>query len=274
MTFGHFADAAHRVLVGLGGTPRVWRTDRMATVVIPGTDRLTSEMANMAKHYGVEVLVCPPRRAQRKGVVEAAVKYTTKSWWRTAAVMSMAEAQRSLDGWSVEVADSRRRTGGTVGSVGTAEPLRALPPMAYPAIITVERKVSRSALVAFEANHYSVPPFLAGRTVAVHARVGESTIRILSKGGEIVAEHRRAPAGAGQRVRTSEHAALLEKAVLAAFTTNGHPCRRKVNRPPGTDALAQLARLTGVDTEPGNLRSLADYQQHAEAATLQTVAAR
>ena len=53
MTSGHLADAAHRVLVGLGGTPRVWRTDRMATVVIPATDRLTTEMSNIAKHYGV-----------------------------------------------------------------------------------------------------------------------------------------------------------------------------------------------------------------------------
>jgi transposase len=274
MTFGHLADAAHRILDGLAGTARVWRTDRMATVVIPGTDRLTVEMANIAKHYGVEVAVCPPRRAQRKGVVEAAVKYTTKSWWRTAQVSTMAQAQASLDSWSVDVADQRLRPGGTVGEVGGAEPLRALPPMAYPAILTVERKVSRSALVAFEANHYSVPPFLAGRTVTVRATVGSQMLQIVSRTGEIVAEHRRAPAGAGQRIRTTEHAALLEKAVLQAFTTAGYACRRKVNRPPGTDALRALAKLNGLDAETGNVRSLADYQQHAEAATLQAVPAR
>jgi transposase len=79
MTFGHLAEAMHRVLLGLGGTPRVWRTDRMATIVIPGTDRLTVDAAQAAKHYGTEITVCPPRRAQRKGVVENAVKYTTKS---------------------------------------------------------------------------------------------------------------------------------------------------------------------------------------------------
>jgi transposase len=81
MTFGHLAEAMHRVLVALGGTPRVWPTDRMATIVIPGTDRLTADAAQMAKHYGAEIAVCPPRRAQRKGVVEAAIKYMTKSWW-------------------------------------------------------------------------------------------------------------------------------------------------------------------------------------------------
>lgn len=64
----------HTILAALGGTPRVWRTDRMAAIVIPGTDRLTVDAANLAEYYGVEVAVCPPRRAQRKGVVEKAVE--------------------------------------------------------------------------------------------------------------------------------------------------------------------------------------------------------
>ena len=59
----------------------------MATIVVPGTDRLTVDAANIAKHYGVEIAVCPPRRAQRKGVVEKAIQYLTDSWWRTARVV-------------------------------------------------------------------------------------------------------------------------------------------------------------------------------------------
>jgi transposase len=266
MTFGHLAEAAHRVLEALGGTPRVWRTDRMATVVIPGTDRLTVDAAQAAKHYGVEIAVCPPRRAQRKGVVEAAIKYTTRSWWRTAKVATITEAQASLDRWCLEVADARRRPAGTVGELGAAEPLRRLPPLAYPAVIRVERKVSRSALVAFEANLYSVPPAHAARTVTVQARVGEPALRILSAAGEVIATHRRAAAGAALTLRTPQHAALLEQAVLAAFTTN-HACRRKTNRPPGRDALSELARLRGLRAEESAVVvSLADYAALAEAA--------
>jgi transposase len=249
MTFGHLAEAMHRVLVALGGTPRVWRTDRMATIVIPGTDRLTVDAAQAAKHYGVEITVCPPRRAQRKGVVEAAIKYLTRSWWRSAAVHTMGEAQRSLDRWSAEVADQRRERDGTVGQLGAAEPLRTLPAAAYPALIAVERKVSRSALVAFEGNRYSVPPGHAGRTLTIRARVGEPDLQVLTASGELITTHRRAPTGAGQLIRSPEHAALLERAVLAAFTTD-HACRRKANRPPGTDALAELARLKGLTAEP------------------------
>jgi len=266
MTFGHLAEAMHQVLVALGGTPRVWRTDRMATIVIPGTDRLTVDAAQAAKHYGVEIAVCPPRRAQRKGVVEAAIKYLTRSWWRTARVNTMAEAQASLDRWSAQVADERRRPAGTVGQLGAAEPLRALPAAAYPAVIAVERRASRSALVAFEGNRYSVGPAHAGRLVTVHARVGEPLLRILSAAGEIVATHRRAVAGAGQTVRSAEHAAALEHAVLQAFTT-GHACRRKANRPPGENALAELARLKGTQPESAPVIDLARYAQLAEVAS-------
>lgn len=264
MTFGHLAAAMHQVLVALGGTPRVWRTDRMATIVSPQTGRITPDAAALAKHYGIQIAVCPARRAQRKGVVEAAIKYLTRSWWRTAAVATLGEAQRGLDAWSVRVADQRKRPAGTVAQIAAGEVLRALPAGAYPAQIMVERKVSRAALAAFEGNHYSVPPAHAGRTVTVTWRISEAMLRIVSMHGEVVAEHRRAVAGAGQTVRCAEHAAMLKTAVLAAFTTKD-ACRRKPNLPPGDRSLAQLARLRGVDSEPAKVISLADYAALAAA---------
>ena len=121
-------------------------------------------------------------------------------------------------------------------------------------------------LVAFEGNRYSVGPAHAGRLVTVHARVGEPLLRILSPAGEIVATHRRAVAGAGQTIRSAEHANMLEHAVLQAFTT-GHACRRKTNRPPGEDALAELARLKGIEPASAPVIDLARYAQLAEAAS-------
>jgi transposase len=264
MTFGHLAGAMHDILVALGGTPRVWRTDRMATIVTPQTGRITPDAAALAKHYGTQIAVCPARRAQRKGVVEAAIKYLTRSWWRTAAVATLGEAQRGLDAWSANVADQRKRPAGTVAEIAAGELLRALPVAAYPAQIVVERKVSRAALTAFEGNRYSVPPVHAGKTVTVTWRISEAVLRIVSMYGEIVAEHRRIPAGAGQTVRSAEHAALLQTAVLAAFTTKD-ACRRKPNLPPGDSALAELARLRGLDPGGAKVISLADYAALAEA---------
>jgi hypothetical protein len=49
-------------------------------------------------------------------------------------------------------------------------------------------------------------------------------------------------------VRSAEHHAALEAAVLSAFTT-ATPCRRKENRPPGPVAQALAAALRHEGTE-------------------------
>jgi hypothetical protein len=266
MTFGHLAGAVHEILTGLGGTGLVWRVDRMATAVIPGTDRLNPQFAQLAKHYGVDVAICPAHRPQRKGVVEAAIKFIGGRWWRTAKAASMLEARQSLDAFTVKVSDRRGRRGSTVGELGAAEPLRPLPALAFPAEIIVDRVASRSALILFETNHYSVPPGYASQPLTVRARVGEPHLRIVTAQGIKVATHRRAPAGAGQTVRAADHALQLERAVLDAFTTQTS-CRRKLNRPPADGALAELAKLHGQP--PGKVApvvSLSDYARLAEVA--------
>ncbi len=264
MTFGHLAGALHEILEGLGGTPRVWRTDRMATAVIPGTDRLNPQFAQMAKHYGADVAVCPAHRPQRKGVVEAAIKFIGGRWWRTAKAASMSEAQQSLGVFAAGASDARRRGQSTVGELGANEPLRPLPALAFPAEIVAERVASRSALIAFEANFYSVPPGYAGQRLQLRMRVGEPHLQILTTTGMTVATHRRATAGAATTVRTSEHDQALRRAVLDSFTTQT-ACRRKANRPPGDAALTHAARLAGRDAG-AVVVDLEDYAQIARVA--------
>jgi transposase len=263
MTFAHLIEALDGVLRRLGGTTKSWRTDRMATFVYPGRDRLRPEAAAAAKHYGVTVAVCPANRPQRKGVVEKAIDYVTQSWWRSAPVSTPAEAQADLDRWSVAVSDRRRRGQSTVGELAASEPLLGLPELAFPAEHQAERVVADDALVAFESNRYSVPPGYAAQTVTVRARLGEVHLEIYSQAGRRIARHRRAPNGAGQVLRSPEHARLLEQAVLAGFTT-AKRCPRKPNRPPGERALAEAARLRGQD--PGGV--VVDLEQYARIARI------
>ncbi|MGD1059100.1 MAG: IS21 family transposase [Solirubrobacteraceae bacterium] len=263
-TGAHVIESLDGVLRRLGGTTRRWRTDRMAGVVYPGSDRLLGEFVACAKHYGVGVDVCPARRAKRKGVAEAAVKYLTRSWWCSAAVATPAQAQAALDRFCVEVADERRRGPSTIAKLAASEGLLGLPQGPFPAEICVQRPVSSSALVAFDGNHYSVPAALAGSPqVTVRARLGEQTLQIVSAAGTLLAKHRRAPSGAGQRIRCAEHTAGLEQAVLAAFTTH-QPCRRKQNRPPGQAALRAAAMLRGEQPADGGV--VIDLEHYAQLA--------
>jgi transposase len=262
-TQAHLIEALDGVLRRLGGTPRRWRTDRMAGAVDTDTGRLLPGFAACARHYGVAVDVCPARRAKRKGVVEAGNDYLTQSWWRSAAVLTPAEAQSSLDRFCVSVADLRARASGTVAELAASERLVGLPESPFPAELRVKRQASRSALVSFEGNRYSVPAAFAGQQVVVRARLGEGRLRIQSAAGAPLAEHRRALAGAGQVLRSELHAAQLERAVLDAFTTRP-PCRRKPNRPPGEDALRAAARLRGHPAANLKAPDLARYAELAE----------
>ncbi len=164
----HLIEALHAVSGRLGGLPKTWRFDRMATVASPNTGRVTATFAAVAKHYGVHVALCPPRHGNRKGTVEKANDSAAQRWWRTVAdELTPAQAQASLDGFCARVGDARvrRRAGArtTVGALAALE-LEALAPLppAFPATLTIERIVSAQALVAFRGNSYSVPPGLAG----------------------------------------------------------------------------------------------------------------
>jgi transposase len=260
-SFPHLAEALDGVLRRLGGTARSWRTDRMATFVYPGSDRLRPEAAAMAKHYGVQVAVCPRNRPQRKGVVEKAIDYVTQSWWRSAPVSTPAQAQADLDRWCVAVSDRRRRGRSTVRELAAGESLLGLPELPFPAEYREARVVSREALVEFESNRYSVAPGHAGATVEVRARLGELRLEIYTLAGHRIARHRRALSGAGQMIRTEEHARALEQAVLGQFTTKGR-CPRKPNRPPGEQAQAEAAKLRGE--QPGGV--LVDLESYARIA--------
>jgi transposase len=263
MSFAHLVEGIDGVLRRLGGTSRAWRTDRMATVVHPGSDRITAGFAQVAKHYGVEIWVCPARRPQRKGVVESTIKYITSSWWRTAPVSSLGQAQADLDRWAIAVSDRRKRRHGMIAQLAAEEGLLALPGVAFPVLLEVTRVTSRTAMVAFEGNRYSVPPGLIGQSVTVRARLGELHLEIVSPANRRVARHRRAPAGAGQILQSPEHARLLEAAVLNSFST-AKPCRRKQNRPPSQAAVAEAGRLRGE--KQGVLVDLEQYAQIAKVA--------
>lgn len=242
----HLVQALHEVSTRLGGLPRRWRFDRMATVASPATGRVTATFAAVAKHYGVHVDLCPPRHGNRKGTVEKANHSAAQRWWRTLPDdTTIAQAQASLDGFCVRVGDARtRKRDGqttTVAAIAALEQLAPLPPP-FPATLTADRVVTGQALVAFAGNHYSVPPGLAGTTVTVKHRLGQPALDIVTAGGTVLARHERAVDGAGAVVRDAGHVRALETAVLAAFTTD-RACGRKVRRPPSPAALAEAARL-------------------------------
>lgn len=244
MDQAHLVDGLDRITRALGGVPARWRFDRMATVCHPGSGRVTASFAAVAKHYGVGVDICPPRRGNRKGVVEKAIHNAAQRWWRTLPDdLTPEQAQASLDAFCARVIDTRRRAidgkRAPIAEHAATERLRQAPRLPYPATLTESRVVSAQALVSWRGNRYSVAPQLAGSTVNVSQRLGQAHIDIATPAGAVVARHALAPHGAGVMVRDDAHVTALEHAALAAFTT-AHPHRRKERIPISPDAVALL----------------------------------
>ena len=248
----HLVEGLDRITRGLGGVTKQWRFDRMATVCHPGSGRISATFSGVAKHYGVMIKICPPRAGHRKGVVEKVNHTAAQRWWRTLADdLSPEQAQADCDRFAGVRGDTRvrRSTTGdrkaTVATVAAREPLRPVPPVSYPLLLTEIRQVSRQALVAYRGNFYSVPPELAAATVTVSRPVGGQMLDIATQTGIVIARHRLAADGAGVMARDHGHVAALDATALRAAAAARGPHRRKERIPPGEAAQAAAARLRG-----------------------------
>jgi hypothetical protein len=219
------------VVERLGGVSRAWRFDRMASVVHVGTGDVLASFAEVAKHYAVDVRICPPYRANRKGAVEKGIDFLTQRWWRTAAVEEPAQAQASLDTFLAGIGDARVRhrdgQATTVGALADAEGLRAAPERAYPAVVRRSVVVARDATVAFEGNRYGLVPSMIGATVIVRHRLGSDVVEVATEAGLVLAAHGRAVPGGHAIVRSETQRAALEHAVLTAASGLHPPGRRR-----------------------------------------------
>jgi len=168
--------------------------DRMRTVVLGSVDgrpRWNATFESFAQHWGFEPRVCRPYRAQTKGKVESGVKYVKRNFLPGRTFVDLADFNVQLAAWLNEVADVRVH--GTtherpVDRFAAEAPLlvdtRSHP--SYYQALRRSRVVADDWLVAIDANRYSVPWRLIGKTVEV-VRVGACWQ--ISHLGKVVAEH-------------------------------------------------------------------------------------
>jgi transposase len=268
----HLVQGLDRVTRPLGGVTKTWRFDRMSTVCDPGSGRITASFAGVAKHYGVAVAVCPPRRGNRKGVVEKVNHTAAQRWWRTLPDdVTVEQAQADLDRFASVRGDTRMRATpegrSTVAALAETEPLQPVPAQPYPVIVTEERTASRQALVAYRGNRYSVPPELAAAQVAVTRPVGGQFIDIATTAGIVIARHKLLADGLGGTVRDSGHVIALDAAAMAA-ASSGRGHRRKQRIPPGPEARAAAAKLQQRLTAGGDIGTTTESNTAATDSTV------
>jgi len=168
--------------------------DRMRTVVIgsvEGKPRWNANFESFARHWGFEPRLCRPYRAQTKGKVESGVKYVKRNFLPGRTFRDLADFNAQLAAWQAEIADIRihgttheRPVDRFAREAAALVDTRGHP--IYFQALRRSRVVAEDWLVAIDANRYSVPWRLIGKTVEV-VRVGECWQ--ISHRGKVVAEH-------------------------------------------------------------------------------------
>ena len=245
----HLVEAMHAVMRRLGGTARIWRTDRLATVIVPGSRDVQPSFAPVAKHYGAIVEPCPPRRGNRKG---------------------RGRSRGPLRVRPLVAHDDRDHTRGSAGVVGpllgrprrrTRAPhrhrrahhrrcprrRRAAPAAAGCGVpgddhCEPDRRRERDGGVPREPLRRRARPGRRDRAAAPSPRHGDTRDPLDRRG------HAGRPPSRATRCRhhrAQRRAARCARAGRAVRVHHRRPCDRKANRPPGVEALAAAAALLG-----------------------------
>jgi transposase len=226
-----------------GGHTREILYDNMKTVIDrpKGVDApavVNRSFADFAGYYGFSVDSCWPYRAQTKGKSERLVRYVKDNFLAGREFESIEQMRREALVWCNEV---NGRVHGTTGKIPFEELAReGLIPVRgrhYDAARISVRIVARDCLVSYEANRYSVPWRLVGKSVVVKD-ADDGRIRIFLTDG-LVAEHEKAR-GKHQVVIDPEHHAGLWERVM------GRHRREELSRDVGLPKPERLV-LVGRD---------------------------
>lgn len=211
--------------------------------------------AECAEGYGFKISPCPPRDPQKKGIVEAGVKYVKRSFVPLREFRDLADGNRQLLDWVRGEAGTRchgttreqplKRFADTEKAL-----LQPLPDVAPELAVWAMVSVHGDAHVQFEKALYSVPFRLIGQRLWLKATTGLVSV---FQEHQLVATHPRATV-AGQRATLADH--LPPEALawsladpqhcLTAAERIGRHCRIVIERLFGDRVLDKLRAAQGV----------------------------
>jgi transposase len=231
--------------------------------------------AECAEGYSFKIDACPPADPQKKGIVEAGVKYVKGNFLPTRHFRDFTDLNEQARRWVLEEAGAR------VHGTTKEQPLerfalerplmRALPPIAPDLGVWTQVSVHRDCHVQFEKSLYSVPFALVGKRLWL--RASDTTVTLFED-HRLIASHVRAR-GAGTRRTVREH---LPPEAQAFFAHDRSWCRSQAAQigPACTEFIERLLAdriLERLRAAQGVLRLLKPYgRERLEAACARALA--
>lgn len=247
-----------RAFEHFGGVPARILVDNLKAAIVracyhdPAVQR---SYADYAIGYGFTIAPCPVRDPQKKGIVEAGVKYVRRGFLPLRDFADLVDANAQLADWVDTVAG--RRTHGTTGEQPLARfhaveaaLLRTLPSSPPECAFWRRAKLHPDCHVTVDHVRYSAPWRLVGQTLDV--RVSETTVRLYLE-HEHKATHVRGR-GPGARRTVDEHLppdAVAYKQRDPVWCRHkadavGPHCRAVVERLLASPVLERLRAVQGI----------------------------
>lgn len=174
----------------LGGLARGGRYDNLKSAVLRRKPQIeyNPQFMDFARYYGFSVHLCNPYSGNEKGRVERIIR-DIRVFLGTEKFTDLADLNWKLTTWLEKRNNTvHRTTGQTPKALLVKENLLKLPVNTYSAKRIVVARVSKTALVEFDANKYSVPTSCVGKMVDVAAYPGHIEVWL---SGQKVATHKR-----------------------------------------------------------------------------------
>jgi hypothetical protein len=169
------------------------RYDNLSTVVLKRRPeiRYNPRFVEFSRHYGLEIRLCNPGAGNEKGRVERAIRTMRGTFFNTMEKYASLKAlNQGLREWVNNKNHTvHRATEKKPADLLQDEKLRPLPQKPWNNVfIHPPVKTTKTAMMIFDTNSYSVPDYLVGKSLSIHST--PDTVKIYD-GDKQVASHPR-----------------------------------------------------------------------------------
>jgi transposase len=217
-SFEFFLAAHLEAFAHLRGLARTHRYDNLKSVVLKHTHEkieYNPQFLEFARHYGFRIHACNPYKGNEKGRVERLGRDVRGSFLYARTFKDHDDLNSGFAGWlSERNARLHRSTGSSPLELLRSEKLLALPRVGFEPRKIIQGTVSKTALVEFDRNRYSVPSSLALKTCQIAAYPDKIEILV---GDKKVARHKRSFDRHKVFQNPLHHEALLNRSPLFKY---------------------------------------------------------
>lgn len=173
-SFEFFIEGHLMAFSAIGGITHAIRYDNLSSVVLRRRPelQLNPRFLEFSRHYNIEIRLCNPGAGNEKGRAERVIRSLRETFFNTMENCSSLKAlNQALHQWVENKNNTiHRTTEKKPAELLEEEKLRPLPEKPYNnLLIHPPVKTTKTAMMIFDNNSYSVPDYLVGKSLSIHS---------------------------------------------------------------------------------------------------------